>query len=439
LAGLYLHIPFRRASRTYDEAFYVCTDADSFSSYTTALKREMVLYAQQYAEEEPIETVYAGGGRASLIPMGEVRDVLQTVLEVFDASSFREATAEVNPADVDPTYLSGLQSVGFDRLHLSVLSFYPEDLTRIGTPHSAQDSVRAIREARQAGFEDLSIELLFGWPGQPMERWKANLQQAVDMDIPHLTVTEWTGDHKDFPGAPTASRDDSSSETAASDPASAAATSPSPSSPAETAAESSAAEAPDRPVSDAGGDRDAHRETDRDAEIQAAKQFQYAMDKLSDAGYTQYEITHFAQPGHASVHQRSYYDHGNYLGVGASAHTFWWPRRMQNVPARRWSNVRDVDRYEELLAQKYPPISYRQTIDWTTLGNEYVALRLRTDEGLDLRRLKAEYGYDLREKRARLLAKLEDNGLIAPTDDHRIRLTRRGRLVADGITERLVQ
>jgi oxygen-independent coproporphyrinogen-3 oxidase len=109
------------------------------------------------------------------------------------------------------------------------------------------------------------------------------------------------------------------------------------------------------------------------------------------------------------------------------------------VPARRWANVRDVDRYQQLLSQQYPPISFRQTIDWKTLADEYIALRLRTGDGLDLRRLKAAYGVDLREEKADLLEKLLEKELVTETNSHQISLTHRGRLVTDGITERLTR
>jgi oxygen-independent coproporphyrinogen-3 oxidase len=409
LAGLYVHIPFRRAARTYDDAFTAPTDRDSFSPYAAALERELIYYAQQHASDEPIRTVYAGGGRPSLFSMADVRTVLQTVLNVFDASAIEEATAEVNPADADPTYLSALQSAGFDRLHFEVLSFFPGDLKDLDAPHTAQDAVRAIREARQAGFDNLSIDLLFGWPGQSMKHWRSNLEQAAEMNLPHITIAEWTGNRSSFPAKahPEAARGSGPemSGTAAADSSTQVST----------------------------------EETEHDAQVRAARQLQIAMTYLDQQGYDQYELTHFARPGCASKHQENYYAHGNYLGVGASAHTFWWPRRSEGVPARRWANVRDVDRYQQLLSQQYPPISFRQTIDWKTLADEYIALRLRTGDGLDLRRLKAAYGVDLREEKADLLEKLLEKELVTETNSHQISLTHRGRLVTDGITERLTR
>jgi len=403
-----VHIPFRRAARSYDDAFTETTDRTEFSTYTDALERELIYYAQQHASDEPIRTVYAGGGRPSLFSLANVRDVLQTVLNVFDASTIEEATAEVNPADADPSYLSALKSVGFDRLHFEVLSFFPGDLKDLDTPHTAQDAVRALREARQAGFENISIDLLFGWPGQTMKHWRSNLEQAVEMNLPHVTIAEWTGDRSSFP--------------AKAHPRTATGASAGSANPADASSPVSTEEA-----------------EEHDVKVRTARQLQVGMTYLKKQGYNQYELTHFARPGFASKHQQNYYAHGNYLGVGASAHTFWWPQRREGVPARRWANVRDVDRYEQLLSQQYPPISFRQTLDWKTLADEYVRLRLRTDEGLDLQRLNTDYGVDLRTSKAELLQKLLETELIEKPGDHRVALTPRGRLVADGISERLTR
>lgn len=387
LAGLYFHVPFRRARRSYDDAYYVVSQASSFEAYVHAVCRELRFYAEQYAEDEPVETISAGGGRPSLLPLSDVRPILHTVLDVFDASVFQEATAEVSPADATLHYLGGLRSLGFDRLHFEVLSFFPEDLDALGAPHSADDAVRALREARTAGFDAVSIDLSFGWPSQPMLHWKANLQQAVRMNVPHVTIVEWT------PPSSSGNRDD---------------------------------------------EPQSHAKADRDQEIDLARRLQFAMDFLLDEGYEQYELTHFARPGYRSRHQDGYYRHENYLGVGPSASTFWWPHRTRNGPAKRWSNVKDVDRYIDLLENQYSPVAYRQTVDWTTLAREYVVLRLRTSEGLDLRRLQAMYDVDLRTKREQLLNRLVENDLIEPYDDGVIRLTVRGRLVADGVTHRLM-
>lgn len=371
MAGLYLHIPFRLVQRVYDDSYYETHAPSDFSRFETALSRELLYYAEKYAADEQIRTVYAGGGRPSLLPIDQVHSLLATVVEVFDASAFEEATAEVSPADTPARYIHGLKHMGFDRVSIEVLSFFPGALDQLNAPHSADEAIRTLRGVREAGFESVSVDLAFGWPGQSFQQWKATLRQTVEMGVPHITIVE-----------------------AASD-------------------------------------------DDQETQKNLAKQMEFAMTFLHSEGYDQYELTHFARSGHRSVHQENYYAHGNYLGIGPSAETFWWVDRSTEGAAERWANISDVDRYAELLEQRYPPVAYRQTLNRTSLAEEFIMLRLRTNAGLDLDELRAQYGVDLRSSCGDVITRLSEEGLIRE-EDETIRLTIQGRLVADGITERLM-
>lgn len=397
MAGLYFHIPFRTAPRPYDDAYYDILRDDAsgdtrLQRFVEAVDAELRLYARQHADDEPVRTIHAGGGRPSLLPLKHVRSLLTTVLDVFDASVFEESTAEINPADATKTYLSGLQSIGFDRLSIEVLSFYPDDLHTLRAPHSGAEAVRSIRTAQATGFNTFAIDLAFGWPKQSMEMWERNLQQAIEMDAPGITLIEWSPDVRED----------------------------------------------QRASGDRSDDRRGQGETERDHAMQQAKQFRLATELLEAHGYEAYELTHFALPGHASSHLRNTYAHGSYIGVGPSAESFWWPDRSPDRSATRWTNVSDVDEYIRLLSNRYPPIAYRQTSDWTTLIREYIFFRLRTNTGLNLRDLADRYGYDLHENRSAFLSTLIDNDLVTGLDNGVVQLTPSGRLIADGITERLL-
>jgi len=368
VAGLYVHVPFRRAHRSLDESYYVVTDTTDFSQFETALCRELKYYAQEYAADESMTTVYAGGGRPSLLPLSTVHAILTTLLDVFDASTFEEATAEVDPTDAMPRYVRGLNRMGFDRLSLPVYSFFPRVLQSLEVPHTAAEALRAVQTVREANFETLTVDLLFGLPVQSFDTWEATLRQTVEMRVPHLTLTE----------APS---------------------------------------------------------SDETREEKRADQLEFAMRFLQSEGYHQYELTHFARPGHRSAHQENNYAHGNYLGIGPSAESFWWPNRSGR--ARRWTNVRDVKRYADLLRQRYPPVSVRQTLNQHSLAQEYLLLRLRTNEGVDVNRLKDEYGLDLWAENKEVLHRLVDEGLIHD-EKNTIRLTLQGRLLTDAVTERLL-
>lgn len=370
MAGLYVHVPFRHANRSFDGSEYVVSEAPDFSRFETALCRELRYYAQDYAADEPMQTIYAGGGRPSLLPLSSVHAILATLLDVFDASRFEEAVAEVSPADATPRYVHGLKRLGFDRLSLSVLSFFPSVLQSIDAPHTAAEAIRALQRAREAGFDTLSVDLLFGAPHQSLDTWEATLRQAIEMRVPHVTIME---------------------------------------APATTPPE----------------------------DEKRADQLEIAMTLLQSEGYEQYELTHFALPGHRSIHQENYYAHGNYLGIGPSAESFWWPDRAAPLRARRWSNVSDVERYTDLLRQRYPPVVYRQTLNQTTLAHEYILLRLRTRAGLDLTHLESQYGVDLHERKPDVIDRLVEENLIHDANNT-LRLTLQGRLLTDAITERLL-
>jgi oxygen-independent coproporphyrinogen-3 oxidase len=370
VAGLYVHVPFRRARRSYDDSPYVVADAAAIEQYQAALCRELREHLPSGLADEPITTLYVGGGRPSLLPLPVGHAILAALVDRVDLSGLTEATIEASPADVSPRALHGVRRLGISRLSLEGLSFSPEVLRSLGAPHTPEDVWRALDRIHEAGFDSVSIDLLFGLPSQSVEAWEKTLRQALDHGVPHITILE-------------APADDPSSEE------------------------------------------------------KRAEQMERAMTLLRSEGYEQYELTHFAQPGHRSAHQEHYYAHGNYVGAGPSAESFWWPNRLASGPARRWANVSALDRYVDLLRRRHSPVASRQTLSESTLAREYILLRLRTDAGLDLNRLATQYGVDLRADHATLLARLRDDGLIHDAPD-RVRLTPRGRLLTDAITARLL-
>lgn len=163
----------------------------------------------------------------------------------------------------------------------------------------------------------------------------------------------------------------------------------------------------------------------------------FAMTFLTAKGYRQYELSHFARPGHASGHQRNYYEHGNYLGLGPGAQSFWWTDRSDLTTARRWSNVGDVSEYVGRLDRDESPVSQVEELDPLTLAREYILLALRTSKGLDVELLSSQYDFPLRSRHGPCLERLASQGLLE-SDGRFVRLTNRGRLLTDAITKRLL-
>jgi len=166
--------------------------------------------------------------------------------------------------------------------------------------------------------------------------------------------------------------------------------------------------------------------------------FAFAMTFLRAKGYEQYELTHFARPGHRSQYQAHVYAHGNVLGLGPGAESFWWPDPDSDTTAARWSNVADVTAYVERLHDDRTPLARREPLDRPALAREYLLLRLRTNDGLDLTVLENRYDYPLRREKHDTLQRLAAEGLINDDASH-VRLTARGRLLADAVTQRLIR
>ncbi len=368
MAGLYLHVPFRARPCLYDDTSTVLAEPP-YPSYVQALTTELHDLARLYGSAEPIETLYLGGGRPSLLQLHELRTIWNVVHEVFQANRLVEATLEVHPADLTSGYLHGVQDIGIDRISLDIMSFYEEDLRSLDADQPSLCREEALVTILDAGFDSVVAELYFGWAEQPEMHWEASLQKAVRLGVPHLSITECTGDQL--------------------------------------------AEA---------------------SEARRAHQFEFAMTYLPEHGYEHYEISNFARPGHRGYHNQQHWNHSNYLGCGPGAHSFWW----SSEAAVRWSNVRNLARYEALVNQRHRPLAQKLPLSREELATEYVGLRLRTADGIDLDRCAERYGFDLRTEHSETLAQLISDGYIELRDERYVSLTRRGMLAADAITRTLL-
>lgn len=380
MAGLYLHIPFCTQRCVYCD-FYFVTTKRSHTSFVQALCMELEHYALEYAAKEPIETIYFGGGTPSLLKAADLAHILDTIHTHYDTSQVRETTLELNPEDGDPEYLRDLRDLGFDRLSIGIQSFYDDDLAFMNRCHDAAEAEAIIEKARKAGFDNFSVDLIFGVPDQPPEYWAANLEKVVRHDVPHLSTYMLTVEER---------------------------------TPLYAQVRRGLVIPPD------------------DEDLAAL--YRFTIRYLQERGYNHYEISSFSRPGFQARHNRLYWTHQNYLGFGPSAHSFWW----KGLPAQRWANVRSIRQYEALVRQGMAPVDFREPLDLDTLANEYIMLRLRTAEGLDLDHLEERYGVDLIGDKVEEMAWLETEGYIAPIRNGRIRLTELGKTLCDTVTEHLM-
>lgn len=372
LAGIYLHIPFCRQACAYCN-FHFTTSLRYKDDLVKALVKEIALQ-KDYLDGEPISTIYFGGGTPGLLSIADCQLILERVYSAFTILPGAEITLEANPDNINPEMLDGWKSLGINRLSIGIQSFFEEDLRWMNRAHNASQAFRCIEESRQAGFNNLNIDLIYGSPLLSDERWQQNVETACSYNIPHLscyalTVEEKTPLYKQIRQ---------------------------------------------------------HKKQDVDPDKQA-RHFQLLMLWLREKGYEHYEVSNFALPNCRSRHNSSYWRGDKYLGLGPSAHSF-------NGSSRQW-NVANNTQYIEsinkgLLANETEILTPDQQL------NEYIMISLRTMEGMDLERLARNWGEEKTALIEKKLKPYTDNGLVIRKESN-VSLTENGMLLADGIAAEL--
>jgi oxygen-independent coproporphyrinogen-3 oxidase len=276
MAGIYLHIPFCRQACNYCN-FHFSTSLARKNDFISALLKEILL-RKDYLEGEVVETVYFGGGTPSLLATEEIESILHELRSRFPIAAGAEITLEANPDDITTTRLRAWRNAGVNRLSIGVQSFFEEDLRWMNRAHTAIQALDCIRQAKGEGFDEISIDLIYGGPTLPDLRWKENVERAIGLGIPHLSCYALTVEPR-------------------------------------TALDTLIRR---------------HKMADVSPEDQA-RQFVLLMDWMATAGYEHYEISNFALPGHRSRHNSAYWQGKKYLGLGPSAHSYDGVSREWNI------------------------------------------------------------------------------------------------------------
>jgi oxygen-independent coproporphyrinogen-3 oxidase len=371
--ALYIHIPFCRAKCAYcDFTSYAGLDA-LHDEYVTALIQEMDL-----AEPFSVRTIYIGGGTPTVLSLLHFARIFQAVERRFDTDTTSEITVEANPGAVTREKLSGLRALGVSRLSLGVQSLVEGELRLLGRIHSAPEAIDAFRAARRAGFDNLSLDLIYGLPGQSLASWRASLEGALALQPDHLSLYALTVEEA-TPLAASIARGQL----------------PSP-----------------------------------DPDL-AADMYELAQDLLSAAGFLHYEISNWAaSPPRICRHNLTYWHNEPYLGLGAGAHSWLGQRRRSNLPA--------PEAYMEQVRSGHQPVADDEAIDLETEMGETMMLGLRLlHEGVDRRWFRARFGLDLGMHYAAELRELAQLGLIDLSDE-RVTLSPRGRLLGNQVFLRFV-
>ena len=368
MAGIYIHIPYCKKACYYCN-FHFSVSLRSSNDFIAALLREITLQ-KNFLQQEVVTTIYFGGGTPSLLKKEDLLQIMEKLYTCFSIAPNPEITLEANPDDINAASLADWKAAGINRLSIGIQSFFEEDLQWMNRAHNARQAKDCIVLAREAGFENFSIDLIYGVPGLTDEKWKDNVARALELKIPHLSCYALTVE----PG---------------------------------TALQKMIA---------------LHKKAPADPEKQA-RHFLLLMDWLQQAGYSHYEISNFALPGYRSRHNSSYWAGKKYLGLGPSAHSFTGSHRQWNI-ANNALYIAALQRHEIPFEE--------EALTATQRLNEYIMTSLRTQEGLDLGYIKDFFGEapgrQLQQNSSKYIAaeKLR-------LQDSRLQLTREGKLFADGI------
>ena len=391
-AGVYLHIPFCKSRCSYcDFATDVYRSSDAVERYVQALVCELksepaALAAGQisetrayreswppaYAGGSDIDTIYFGGGTPSLLSADQVGRILDVVREKFEVSPDAEVTIEMNPATVTPETLTAYRELGINRASFGVQTFNDRDLKLLARGHDANDARKTFRLLRDAGFKNVSFDLIAGLPGQTLEDWQRNLDEAMSMQPEHISLYLL----EVHQGTPLAEQLRSGR----------------------------------RPMPD---------------EDLAAEMYEVMIDRLSAAGYEQYEISNFAKPGFESRHNSKYWTLDPVFGFGVSAHSF--------DGFQRYSNERDTAAYVRKIEEFSTAEVTRERIDAVS---EFIFLGLRLNRGIDPAEFRLRFGVDIFDRYGHELDDLQEKALIEI--DERIKLTRKGMLFSNEVFEAFV-
>lgn len=371
MAGIYFHIPFCK------QACYYC---DFHFSTNLSLKHELILALAKETEiqrsylEGPITTIYFGGGTPSLAEAAEIGMLLNKVRSVFQVDPQAEITLEANPDDLTPAKLGLLRDQGINRLSIGIQSFDDQVLKFLNRAHDSVAARNCITIARDAGFTNISLDLIYAIPGQSPAQWRENVLDALRFKPEHISAYSLTIEERTVFG-------------------------------------SWSTKGKLVPVGD-------------DA---SAEQFDALIDLLERNGYQHYEISNFALPGFESRHNSSYWKQEKYLGIGPSAHSYDGTSRQSNISNNHLyvSAIR-----ENRVPCTIEPLSKADKI------NDYLLTTLRTSWGMDLSKLRHDLNYDLMANRGLYVEQLIRND-YAVVDNEHLRLTRKGKFLADKIASDL--
>lgn len=370
---IYFHIPFCKQACHYCD-FHFSTSMKYKDEMMLALQKEVALRAE-YLADKTIRSIYFGGGTPSLLTADEIERLIGQVAAHFEIASDAEITLEANPDDLDKAKVQALRHTPINRFSIGIQSFYEEDLRWMNRAHHASEAEASIKRVQDAGFENITADLIYGYPLLTDAKWKSNMEKLIAFDIPHISSYAMTVEQK-------------------------------------TALAHFIRNGKTPPMQEA----------------QSAKQMQMLIDTLTQNGFAHYEISNFGKNGQYAKHNTAYWQGKHYLGIGPSAHSF-------NGKSRSW-NVANNTRYIEGITTETPYIETEELSNEDQF-NEYIMTALRTMWGVDLEKITRDFSTDHRQYLLSNIQPFISRQEMELVHDRYLILTMKGKLLADYIASEL--
>lgn len=373
MAGIYIHTPFCKKKCAYCD-FYSLANTKKQSDFVKAIIKEIEL-RRNYLDGESIQTIYFGGGTPSLLSIFEIEEILNTIFRNFKVEKNNEITLEANPDDLSKEFLIKLKSIGINRLSIGIQSFHDNDLKLMRRLHNSEQAIKSVHWAQETGFDNISIDLIYGLPQLSILDWDQNIQKALDLKIQHisayhLTIEEKTLFHKLYK----------------------------------------------------------QNKIQIPTESESLDQFKLLKEKTAEKGFVHYEISNFALDGFLSLHNTNYWMNVKYLGLGPSAHSY-------NLTSREW-NISNLPEYLDGIF-KGKLANETEILSKTEKFNDYLVTSLRTMWGLNTEIIKNIYGLNYWNHINKKSKKYIKDNLLEKTNQN-FTLTEKGIFISDHIIENLI-
>ena len=373
MAGIYLHIPFCKKKCAYCD-FFSLANSKQKDDFVEALLKEILLQ-QHYLDNERVQTIYFGGGTPSLLSIEQLEKILNALNKNFSVDKNIELTLEANPENLSSIFLTDLKSLGFNRLSIGIQSFNNDDLALMRRTHTTQTAVQSVEKAKNKGFNNISIDLIYGLPNFTREKWKNNLEQTFQLDVQHISAYHLTIE-------------------------------------------------PNTIFQKWYNQNKIHLPDDK----KSLEQYQFLVEKTAANGFLHYEISNFAKDGFISLHNTNYWMDVKYLGLGPSAHSY-------HLTSRQW-NISNLQVYlDEIFKGKVP--YERENLTPTEKYNDFIITSFRTMWGINLKNMELKFGPFFTSYFLKKIHRYIDKQLCIKINNQ-IKLSEKGMFISDYIISDLL-